>query len=117
MHVLPPQFVERFPEALNLHPAFLPLDPNLDVVTMPDGTLLPAFRGAHAFDEALAANLGWSGASVHRLGAAVDRGELLARAPLRINSGDERTALDQSLHHLERGVVATAVRHWSYLQT
>ena len=116
MHVLPPQFVARFPEALNLHPAFLPLDPDLDVVTMPDGTPLPAYRGAHAFDEALAAGLGWSGASVHRLGAAVDRGDLFARAPLRISAGEDRVALEGRLHDLERQVVATAVRHWSYLQ-
>jgi phosphoribosylglycinamide formyltransferase 1 len=115
MHVLPFSFVARFPEALNLHPAFLPLDPACDEVTMPDGSSLPAFRGAHAFDDAVRAGRGWSGASVHRLGAAVDRGELFARAPLRIGTGDDRTGHDQ-LRNLEQEVVATAVRSWSYQQ-
>lgn len=116
MHVLPESFVARFPEALNLHPAFLPLDPALDAVTMPDGSQLPAYRGAHAFEDALAAGLGWAGASVHRLGEAVDRGEVLARAPLRLGSGAEPGPLEASLFELERNVVATAIRSWSYRQ-
>jgi phosphoribosylglycinamide formyltransferase-1 len=116
MHVLPASFVARFPEALNLHPAFLPLDPALDAVTMPDGVSLPAYRGAHAFDDALAAGQSWAGATVHRVGAAVDRGEVYARAPLRVAAPVERSALDMRLHSLERDVVATAIRHWAYRQ-
>lgn len=115
MHVLPLAFVARFPEALNLHPAFLPIDPSLDTVTMPDGSTLPAFRGAHAFEDAVAAGRGWSGASVHRLGAAVDRGELFARAPLRIGDQNGQASFDR-LRALEREVVATAVRSWSFQQ-
>ncbi|MBD5633080.1 MAG: GNAT family N-acetyltransferase, partial [Candidatus Eremiobacteraeota bacterium] len=71
MHVLPATFVARFPEMLNVHPAFLPLDPQADVVTLPDFTSLPAFRGARALDDALAAGAKWAGASVHRVGVAV----------------------------------------------
>ena len=114
MHVLPASFVARFPDALNLHPAFLPLDPALDVVTMPDGSALPAYRGAHAFDDALVAGKSWAGATVHRVGAAVDRGEVYARAPLRIAAGEPRSSLDVRLQSLERYVVATAIRHWAY---
>jgi phosphoribosylglycinamide formyltransferase-1 len=116
MHVLPATFVARFPDALNVHPAFLPLDPSQDRVTMPDGSELPAYRGAHAFDDAIGSGLGWAGASVHRVGASVDRGELFARLPLRIEPGVEREELDRRLHESERHVVADAIRSWTYRQ-
>ena len=35
MHVLSAAFVARFPQLLNIHPAFLPLDPAAETVTMP----------------------------------------------------------------------------------
>ncbi len=112
MHVLAPPFVERFSELLNVHPAFLPLDPAADEVTMPDGTRIAAFRGAHAMDEALAARSAWAGASVHRVGIAIDRGTVLARAPLALVTGEARDALDARLHALERRVVAAAIGRW-----
>jgi phosphoribosylglycinamide formyltransferase-1 len=116
MHVLPPLFVARFPQTLNVHPAFLPLDPALESVTMPDGSSLPAYRGAHAFDDALKAGETWAGATVHRVSAAVDRGEVFARAPLRIDAEAPRAELESRLHALERRVVETAIRHWTYRQ-
>ncbi len=114
MHVLPATFVARFPESLNVHPAFLPLDPAADAVTMPDFTSLPAFRGARAFDDALAAGSRWAGASVHRVGVAVDRGVVFARAPLAIAPGEPRAELDERLHALERRVVRSAIARWSW---
>lgn len=116
MHVLPAPFIARFPQTLNLHPAFLPLDPTRDTVTMPDGSEIPAFRGGRALDDALAAGSGWAGASVHRVGVAVDRGEVLARAPLFLVPAEERAVLDQRLHALERSVVAIALRRWAWEQ-
>jgi phosphoribosylglycinamide formyltransferase-1 len=114
MHVLPATFVARFPQTLNLHPAFLPLDPALDTVTAPDGTPLPAFRGARAVDDALAAGVAWSGATVHRLGVAVDRGAVVARAPLALVAGESRAALDERLHALERRVLDAAIARWAH---
>ncbi len=114
MHVLPPTFVARFPELLNVHPAFLPLAPDDDVVTMPDFTQIPAFRGAHAIDDALAYGSPWAGASVHRVGVAVDRGAVLARAPLAFEAGEERAELDERLHELERRVLRSALRRWGW---
>lgn len=114
MHVLPAPFVARFPEMLNLHPAFLPLDWSADAVTMPDFTTIPAFRGARAIDDALAAGSRWAGATVHRVGVAVDRGAVFARAPLALAEGEDRAALDERLHALERRVVGTAVRRWAW---
>ncbi len=112
MHVLPVTFLARFPETLNIHPAMLPYDFALDTITMPDGTEIPAFRGAHAFEDALAAGRGWSGATMHRVGVAVDRGSVYARAPLRLCADRNRTELEMALHALERRVTETAIRRW-----
>src|ERR1700686_624195 len=117
MHVLSAGFVARFPQLLNLHPAFLPLEPALDAVTMPDGSVIRAFRGAQSVDDALAAGAGWIGATVHRVGVAVDRGDVLARAPLRVLEDESRQALDARLHTLEHEVVVNALRRWSWEMT
>ncbi len=116
MHVLSRPFVARFSEMLNLHPAFLPLDPAQDVVTMPDGSRMAAFRGPRAIDDACAAGAKWVGASVHRVGNEIDRGAVLARAPLELLVDEPRERLDERLHALERCVVAEAVKRWSYEQ-
>jgi phosphoribosylglycinamide formyltransferase-1 len=113
MHVLGAGFVQRFPQTLNLHPAYLPLEPAADTVTFPDGTVSEVLRGPRALDDAIAAGSRWAGASVHRLGAEVDRGEVLVRAPLGLNPGQSREALAERLHSLERRIVADAVRRWA----
>ena len=114
MHVLPAAFVERFADALNLHPSFLPLDPGADTVTMPDGSVEPALRGAHAVDDAFAGGARWGGASVHRLAVEVDRGAIVARAPLLRGDGEDKDAFVQRLHALEHRVLASAVKRWAY---
>ena len=53
MHLLSDGFVATFPELINLHPAFLPLDPQRDDVVFPDGAQTAAFRGAYAVRDAL----------------------------------------------------------------
>lgn len=116
MHVLPAAFVARFPQMLNLHPAFLPLDPAADAVTMPDFSVLAAYRGRRPVDDALRDGAAWIGASVHRVGVAVDRGAVLARAPLRLRPGETREDLDERLHALERDVLGLAIRRWSWEQ-
>jgi phosphoribosylglycinamide formyltransferase-1 len=114
MHVLPASFLGRFPELLNIHPAFLPLDAALDEVTLPDGTVQPAYRGAHAVEEALDAGSGWIGASVHRVGLDVDRGEVLARAPLSVWPGESRESVFTRLHALEHRVLRSAILRWCW---
>jgi phosphoribosylglycinamide formyltransferase-1 len=116
MHVLPRAFVERFPQTLNLHPAFLPLDLPLDTVTMPDGYVIPAFRGARAIQDAVDYGSPWFGASVHRLRLEVDRGEIMTRAPLRRGATEPVEALVERIHALERQVLVAAVRRWTFEQ-
>jgi len=116
MHVLPRAFVECFPQTLNLHPAFLPLDLPLETVTMPDGYVIPAFRGAHAIEDAIAYGSPWFGASVHRLRVEVDRGEIMARAPLLRAPEEPVEALVERIHALERQVLVAAIRRWTFEQ-
>lgn len=109
MHVLPVRFVDRFPAILNIHPAYLPLDPAADAVEMPDGRSIPAFRGAHAIADALAARSPWYGASVHRVRPDVDRGEILERRALPLTAATADEALE-ALRPVEREVLRAALR-------
>lgn len=117
MHLLSPQFVAAFPNLLNLHPAFLPLDPTRDDVCMPDGTRAPAFRGAHAVRDALAAASAWTGATLHRVTADTDRGQVLARRPLRIEPGEDEERLMQRVHTIEHRLVPTGITRWLFERT
>ncbi|MGD0969015.1 MAG: formyltransferase family protein [Candidatus Aquilonibacter sp.] len=114
MHLLDPSFVAAFPDMLNVHPSFLPLDPARDIVGMPDGSMIPAYRGPHAVRDALAAGSPWVGASVHEVTVETDRGRVLARKPLRVHAGEDEAGLLARLHPIEHKVVATAVKRWLY---
>lgn len=114
MHLLDAAFVHAFPEMLNLHPAFLPLDPQRDSVVMPDGSRIAAFRGPQAVRDALAASSPWVGATLHRVTAETDRGPVMARAPLRVEPGEEEDALMERVHELERRVVRAGLMRWLY---
>jgi phosphoribosylglycinamide formyltransferase 1 len=114
MHLLSGSFVRAFPQMLNLHPAFLPLEPERDDVVMPDGTKTAAFRGPHAVRDALAASSEWVGATLHRVTDATDRGPVLARKPLRVGPGEGEAHLMERVHEIERGVVRAGITRWLY---
>ena len=114
MHLLSDSFVRAFPELLNLHPAFLPLDPTRNDVVMPDGTQIPAFRGPRAVADARAASSSWVGATLHRVTGATDRGPVLARKPLRVDPQEDEDHLMTRVHELERGVVRSGIMRWLY---
>jgi phosphoribosylglycinamide formyltransferase-1 len=114
MHVLPDLFCAAFPETINIHPAFLPLDQCKDDVTFPDGCVTPAFRGAHAVRDALAWGSGWLGASSHVVTLEADRGPVLVRKPLALQSGDTQETIMERLHPLEHRVLAGGIMRWVY---
>lgn len=114
MHLLDDTFVETFPQLLNLHPAFLPLDETRDAVTMPDGAATAAFRGAHAVRDALAAGSTWTGATVHAVTPFTDRGPVVARKPLPVTPGETEADVMRRLHPIEYRVVATGIRRWLF---
>ena len=113
MHVLPPAFIARFPQLLNVHPALLPFDPSLDAVTFPTA------RRCRRSADPTPSTMPWpraaagSGRGVHRVGVAVDRGQVIARAPLALVPGEERPALEGRLHALEHRVLEAALRRWA----
>lgn len=114
MHLLSDSFVRAFPDMLNLHPAFLPLDPSRDDVVMPDGTRSAVFRGPRAVRDALRASSTWVGATLHRVTEATDRGPVLARKPLRVQNGEDEDRLMDRVHVLERGVVREGITRWLF---
>lgn len=113
MHLLAPAFVQSF-ECVNVHPAFLPLDAGHNSVTLPDGTVMSAFRGLHALADALAAKSAWVGASVHRATEQTDRGTILARRPLRVGEHETHDEVFERLHPLEHQLLLTAIRRTLY---
>jgi phosphoribosylglycinamide formyltransferase-1 len=114
MHLLDESFVRAFPNLINLHPAFLPLDPERDDVTLPDGSTMPAFRGVSAVRDALASKCGWTGATVHLVTPATDRGPVFARKPMRIEADEDEAAIMQRLHPMEHQLVASGIKRWLY---
>ncbi len=115
MHLLPAAFLERFPETINVHPSFLPFDLGADEVTMPDGSVIPAFRGAKAPEATIAAGVRWGGASVHRVTPETDRGEILVRTPLPLAAGTTLEAFRERIRPLEHAAVRKAIRRWSLM--
>jgi phosphoribosylaminoimidazolecarboxamide formyltransferase/IMP cyclohydrolase len=75
MKILGPAVVRRF-RIVNTHPA-----------------LLPAFPGAHAVRDALAAGAGESGATVHWVDEGVDTGPVIAQVRVPVLPGDDEERL------------------------
>jgi phosphoribosylglycinamide formyltransferase-1 len=114
MHLLADRFVAAFGQTINIHPAFLPLDPRRDDVAFPDGSRTPAFRGARAVEDALAFGSRWVGASSHRVTLEADRGPVLVRKPLALHEGDTRESIMERLHPLEHRVLSGGIMRWVY---
>jgi len=81
---------------------------------VPDGSTIPAFRGSHAIRDAIAAGSSWIGASVHRVSAETDRGEVLVRRPLACE-GDSESELASALRPIEHRVTVEAIRLWCFM--
>jgi phosphoribosylglycinamide formyltransferase 1 len=114
MHLLDERFVRAFPRIVNLHPAFLPLDFLADEVDMPDGTRIPAFRGAHAIRDAVAAGARWTGATVHDVTPETDRGPVVVRKPVRLAAGEDESDALARIRPIEHELVVAAILRCSY---
>ena len=91
MHLLTPPFLQRFPErVVNVHPS-----------------LLPAFPGAHAIDDALAAGVDTTGVSVHYVDEGLDSGPLIAQEPVPV---EPRETLEERIHAVEHRLLPEVVR-------
>jgi len=94
MHILTPAFLDRFPDAVvNVHPS-----------------LLPAFPGAHAVEEQLAAGVAESGATVHIVDEGVDSGPILAQERVAVLAGDTAETLHERIKSVEHRLLPEVVR-------
>ena len=93
MRLLGAAFLDRFGAVtINTHPA-----------------LLPAFPGAHAVRDALAAGVAQTGCTVHRVTAEMDAGPVLAQTPVLVISGDDEASLHERIKTVEREQLVTVV--------
>ena len=91
MHLLTVRFLERFPDRiLNVHPS-----------------LLPAFPGAHAIEDALAAGIETTGVTVHYVDEGIDTGTIIRQEPVPI---EPRETLVARIHAVEHRILPEVVR-------
>lgn len=91
MRLLPPAFVQRF-RCVNTHPS-----------------LLPAFPGAYAVRDALAAGVPETGVTVHLLDEGLDTGPVLAQQPVPVEPGDTVASLTARIQAVERPLFTRVV--------
>jgi phosphoribosylglycinamide formyltransferase-1 len=71
--------------------------------------LLPAFPGAHAVRDALAAGVAVTGATVHLVDAGVDTGPVLAQRQVAVQPGDDEARLHERIKDVERELLVQTV--------
>ena len=91
MHLLTPEFLSRFRDRIvNVHPS-----------------LLPAFPGAHAIDDALAADVSTTGVTVHYVDEGLDTGAVITQEPVPV---EPRDTLVERIHAVEHRLLPEVVR-------
>ena len=71
--------------------------------------LLPAYPGAHAVRDALAAGATLTGATVHVVDAGVDTGPVLAQREVAVLPGDDEARLHERIKAVERELLVHTV--------
>ena len=91
MHLLTKPFLDRFPgRIVNVHPS-----------------LLPAFPGAHAIDDALEAGVDTTGVTVHYVDEGLDTGEVIRQEVVAVAP---RETLEKRIHAVEHRLLPKAVK-------
>jgi phosphoribosylglycinamide formyltransferase-1 len=94
MHLLRLRFLSRFPDrVVNVHPA-----------------LLPDFPGAHAVEDALAAGVTETGATVHLVDEGVDTGRVLRQEAVPVFEGDTAATLHERIQLVEHRLLPEVVK-------
>ena len=73
--------------------------------------LLPAFPGAHAVRDALAAGATVTGATVHLIDAGVDTGPVIAQREVAVRPDDDEARLHERIKEVERELLVETVAH------
>lgn len=94
MKILPPNFVNALsPNLINTHPS-----------------LLPAFPGAHAVRDVLAAGVTETGVTIHIVDNGVDTGEQIAQARVPVEKDDNEYDLHERIKLVERKLLVETIR-------
>jgi phosphoribosylglycinamide formyltransferase-1 len=97
MELLGEPFLERFPGAvINVHPS-----------------LLPAFPGLRAIEQALAYGVKVFGVTVHFVDAGVDSGPVISQGALELSEERDPDAVREALRPLEHALLTEAVRSYA----
>ena len=75
-------------------------------------SLLPAFRGAHAVQEALAAGVKVTGCTVHVATLEVDSGPILAQEAVPVLDGDTPESLHERIKEVEHRLYPETIRRF-----
>jgi phosphoribosylglycinamide formyltransferase-1 len=91
MHLLTASFLDRFQDRIvNVHPS-----------------LLPAFPGAHAVEDALAAGVDTTGVTVHLVDEGLDTGAVIRQEPVAV---EPRATLLDRIHAVEHRLLPEVVQ-------
>jgi phosphoribosylglycinamide formyltransferase-1 len=71
--------------------------------------LLPAFPGAYAVRDALAAGVTETGTTIHFIDKGVDTGEVIAQARVKVELGDTEESLHERIKQAERALLVETV--------
>ena len=85
--------------------------PNRIINTHP--ALLPAFPGAHAVREALAAGVTETGCTVHVVDAGVDTGPVIVQETVSVSPDDNEAVLHERIKTVERRLLVDVVRNFA----
>lgn len=72
--------------------------------------LLPAFPGAHAVRDALAAGVTVTGCTIHYVDAGVDTGPIIEQRDVPVLPGDDEASLHERIKVVERDLIVDVVR-------
>jgi phosphoribosylglycinamide formyltransferase-1 len=93
MRIVTDTFIDAYRDRiLNLHPS-----------------LLPAFPGAHAVEDALEAGVNITGCSVHLVTEDVDDGPLVAQSAVPVHADDTSESLHERIHEAEHWLFPRAI--------
>jgi phosphoribosylglycinamide formyltransferase-1 len=92
MRILNSEFVSTF-KVINSHPA-----------------LLPAFPGAHAVRDALAAGTNVTGCTVHWVDEGIDTGKIIAQKEVEVLPNDDESSLHERIKIVERELIVKAIK-------
>lgn len=98
MEILSTGFLERFPDAvINVHPS-----------------LLPAFPGLHAVEQALSYGVKVFGVTVHFVDAGVDTGPVILQSAIELPNARDPGEVLAALRPLEHSLLPEAVRLFAH---